>query len=124
MTQFLLDSDEELPFYYLPEQELTMLVTYREYEDHLVDQNSFEVSVAADVLESDYQFHAREDFRVRMPDVKFEVQMLLIPMLQSILCDVYDVTVFGGSDCREITDSICGPPKSDPAKPHSWNVCG
>ena len=58
------------------EQELTMLVTFREYEQQLIDQNSFEVSVAADVLETDYQFQAREDFRVRMPDVKFEVQIL------------------------------------------------
>lgn len=58
------------------EQELTMLVTFREYEDHLIDQNSFEVSVAADVLEMDYQLQAREDFRLRMPDVKFEVRML------------------------------------------------
>ena len=54
-----------------------MLVTFKEYEDHLIDQNSFEVAVAADVLETDYQMQAREDFRLRMPDVKFEVSACL-----------------------------------------------
>lgn len=55
------------------EEELTMLVQFNEYENHLIDQNSFEVSVAADVVETNYQYQGRDDFRVRMPDVKFEV---------------------------------------------------
>ena len=56
------------------EQELTMLVTFTEYELHLIDQNSFQVLVTADVKEVDYQFSARDDFRVRMPDIKFEFE--------------------------------------------------
>lgn len=50
-------------------------MTYAEYEEHVIDQKTFEVSVAADVQESDYQFQARKDFRLRMPDVKFEVRV-------------------------------------------------
>jgi transglutaminase 1 len=56
------------------EEELTMLVQFDEYEPHLVDQNSFEVSVAADVIGTNYQFQGRDDFRVRMPDIKFEFE--------------------------------------------------
>ena len=55
------------------DQELTLLVQFDEYEPHLIDQNSFEVTVAADVVETNYQYEGRDDFRVRMPDVKFEV---------------------------------------------------
>ena len=60
------------------EEELTMLVQFDEYEPHLIDQNSFEVSVAADVIGTNYQFQGRDDFRVRMPDVKFEVCLIRI----------------------------------------------
>lgn len=62
-----------------------MLVTFKEYEEHLIDQNSFDVSVAADVLETDFQFQAREDFRVRMPDVKFEVRRLRDSRCRNVL---------------------------------------
>ena len=55
------------------EHDLLTLVTYKEYEDKLVDQNTFEVAAAADIVETDYQFHTRDSFRVRMPDVKFEL---------------------------------------------------
>lgn len=54
-------------------QEMSMLVNFNEYEKHLADQNSFEVSVAADVVETNFQFQDRDDFRVRMPDIRFEV---------------------------------------------------
>lgn len=56
------------------EQELSMLITFTEYELHLIDQNSFSVLVTADVREVDYQFSARDDFRVRMPDIKFDFE--------------------------------------------------
>lgn len=49
------------------------MVPYEDYERHLIDQNSFEVTAAAEVLEFDHQYESRDDFRVRMPDVKFEV---------------------------------------------------
>ena len=50
-----------------------MEVTYNDYADHLIGQNSFEVIGAADIADFDHQFQSRDDFRVRMPDIKFEV---------------------------------------------------
>lgn len=50
-----------------------MEVTFNDYADHLIGQNSFEVIGAAEVADDGHQYQSRDDFRVRMPDIKFEV---------------------------------------------------
>lgn len=59
--------------FFLLVQEHSTEVTYNDYADHLIGQNSFEVIGAAEVMDLDHQYQSRDDFRVRMPDVKFEV---------------------------------------------------
>ncbi|XP_054154327.1 annulin-like [Oppia nitens] len=54
------------------EEELIIVVTYSEYEKHLLDQSIFNITVMANVLETDFQYYAMDDFRLRMPDIKIE----------------------------------------------------
>lgn len=56
------------------ESEIALEITYDDYAKHLVDQNSFSIAVLATVLETNFQYHAVDDFRVRLPDIKFEVR--------------------------------------------------
>lgn len=51
-----------------------MDVSYNDYADHLIGQNSFEVIGAAEVSDTNHQYQSRDDFRVRMPDIKFEFE--------------------------------------------------
>jgi annulin len=56
------------------EFEITLDVDYDDYGHLLVDQNSFAASVMAQVLETDFHYFAMDDFRVRMPDIRIEVE--------------------------------------------------
>lgn len=48
-------------------------VTYTEYSDHLIGDNTFNISVLANVKESSFNFASILDFRFRMPDIQIEV---------------------------------------------------
>ncbi|KAI1284879.1 Annulin [Halotydeus destructor] len=56
------------------ETDLKLMLTYDDYSKHLIDQNSFHIAVLATVLETQFQYHASDDFRVRMPDISFEIE--------------------------------------------------
>ena len=58
----------------LIDSEVVLDINYDDYGKHLTDQNSFLISVLATVLETQFQYHAADDFRVRMPDILFEVR--------------------------------------------------
>ncbi|XP_054723069.1 annulin-like [Uloborus diversus] len=55
------------------EQEMTMEVSYNEYEKSLVDQCTFIISAVAHVKETGFDYCAQDDFRVRMPDIGIQV---------------------------------------------------
>lgn len=67
-----------------------MDVTYNDYADHLIGQNSFEVIGAAEVADSNHQYQSRDDFRVRMPDIKFEV---ILNDISSVLLTIFDFSL-------------------------------
>lgn len=75
---------------FLAVQEYSMDVTYNDYADHLIGQNSFEVIGAAEVADSNHQYQSRDDFRVRMPDIKFEV---ILNDISSVLLTIFDFSL-------------------------------
>ncbi|KFM78740.1 Annulin, partial [Stegodyphus mimosarum] len=56
------------------EKEVTMKVSYDEYEKQIVDQAAFNMIAMAQVEETGFDYFAQDDFRVRKPDVKIEVE--------------------------------------------------
>jgi transglutaminase 1 len=50
-----------------------MDVTYNEYASALVDQASFNIACMAAVKDTQFEYFAQDDFRVRKPDIKFKV---------------------------------------------------
>ncbi|XP_059471130.1 annulin isoform X2 [Neocloeon triangulifer] len=54
-------------------EEIRMDVSYDEYSVHLVDQASFNIACMAAVKDTQYEYFAQDDFRVRKPDIKFKL---------------------------------------------------
>jgi len=52
-----------------------MDVLYAEYTGHLMDQAAFNIACLAKVHETDYEYFAQDDFRVRKPDIKIKVRL-------------------------------------------------
>ncbi|EDV59286.1 annulin isoform X1 [Drosophila erecta] len=50
-----------------------MEVIFEEYYDKLSSQAAFQISAAAKVKNTDYDYYAQDDFRVRKPDIKFQL---------------------------------------------------
>lgn len=46
-------------------------VGFEEYYKKLLDQSAFNVACMASVEDTDYEYFAQDDFRVRKPDIKF-----------------------------------------------------
>lgn len=55
-------------------QMIEMEVTFIDYYKKLLDQAAFNISCIARVHETDYDYYAQDDFRVRKPDVKIRLQ--------------------------------------------------
>lgn len=49
-------------------------VTYSDYNDYLTGDNTFNISVLANVKESTFNYISMIDFRFRMPDIKIDVR--------------------------------------------------
>lgn len=66
------DFDQNIP----PEsvEMIEMEVTFYDYYKKLMDQASFNISCIAKVHETDYDYYAEDDFRVRKPDVRIKLQ--------------------------------------------------
>lgn len=56
------------------EVEIAIPIEYEDYENHLVDQNTFSVVMVAKVLENDFHYAGIDNFRLRMPDINIEVR--------------------------------------------------
>lgn len=61
-----------------PEQEITLDVTYDDYAPKLCDQCAFNIACLAKVNQTEFEYFAQDDFRVRKPDIKFEVEGLYL----------------------------------------------
>ncbi|XP_065352069.1 annulin-like isoform X2 [Cloeon dipterum] len=55
-------------------EEIRMDVSYDEYASSLVDQASFNIACMAAVKDTQYEYFAQDDFRVRKPDIKFKIE--------------------------------------------------
>lgn len=49
-------------------------VSYNEYAGRLVDQCAFNIACLATVQDTNYEYFAQDDFRVRKPDIKIKVK--------------------------------------------------
>lgn len=54
-------------------EEIRLQVSWEEYGSRLLDQCAFNVACLANVKDSNYEYFAQDDFRVRKPDIKIEV---------------------------------------------------
>ncbi|XP_068621101.1 annulin-like isoform X2 [Battus philenor] len=52
---------------------VTLLVTFDEYFKKLVDQASFNIACLATIADKKFDYFAQDDFRVRNPDIKIEI---------------------------------------------------
>lgn len=55
------------------DEDVVLDVTYNNYFSKLCDQCDFNVACLVTVKETDFEYFAQDDFRVRKPDIKFEV---------------------------------------------------
>jgi hypothetical protein len=55
-------------------EEVKLDVSYDEYCKRLVDQCAFSISCMATVHDTNYEYYAQDDFRVRKPDIEIKVQ--------------------------------------------------
>ena len=55
-------------------QNITMPVSFAEYSPELSDQCDFNIACLANVKETDFEFFAQDDFRVRKPDITIKVK--------------------------------------------------
>lgn len=53
---------------------ITLDVTFLEYYKKLLDQAAFNISCMASVKDTDFEYFAQDDFRVRKPDIKITLQ--------------------------------------------------
>ena len=54
-------------------EEIRMDVSYEEYSKRLVDQCAFNIACMATVQDTNFEYFAQDDFRVRKPDIKIKV---------------------------------------------------
>ena len=57
---------------YSAAEEMVMYVTFKEYAPHLADQCAFNIACLANVVETDFEYFAQDDFRVRKPDIRIQ----------------------------------------------------
>lgn len=54
-------------------EEIRMDVSWEEYSPRLLDQCTFNISCLATVKDTNFEYFAQDDFRVRKPDIKITV---------------------------------------------------
>lgn len=70
------------------DHEVKLSVTYEDYYKRLIDQCSFNISCLATVKDTKFEYYAQDDFRVRKPDVKIQLQGLA-KQGKEITADIY-----------------------------------
>lgn len=63
-----------------------MNVTYEEYKTHLVDQSSFSITCFANIANTNYEYFATDDFRIKKPDIEFKVLYSILSEVTLFLC--------------------------------------
>lgn len=58
------------------EEEVRLDCAWEEYGPRLLDQSAFNISCLATVKDTNYEYFAQDDFRVRKPDIKIIVRIL------------------------------------------------
>ncbi|XP_022249456.1 annulin-like [Limulus polyphemus] len=53
---------------------MKMSVSYDEYDKALVEQCAFNIAAMATVVETNFDYYAQDDFRVRKPDILIETE--------------------------------------------------
>lgn len=48
-------------------------LTYHDYGKDIKSQNVFNLSCLANVVDTEYEYFGQDDFRIRKPDIEFEV---------------------------------------------------
>jgi len=56
-------------------------LTYFDYGNDVKSQNVFNISCLASVVDTDYEYFGQDDFRVRKPDIEFEVSVVTLIVL-------------------------------------------
>ncbi|KPJ06440.1 Annulin [Papilio machaon] len=66
---------KEFEFNLSPEAKevVTLMVTFDDYFKKLVDQASFNIACLATIVDKQFDYFAQDDFRVRNPDIKIEI---------------------------------------------------
>ncbi|XP_046385500.1 annulin-like isoform X2 [Ischnura elegans] len=59
-------------------EEIRLDVSYEDYYSHLVDQCAFNIACMATVAETNFEYFAQDDFRVRKPDIKIKTEGELV----------------------------------------------
>lgn len=54
-------------------EEVRLDVSWEEYAPRLLDQCAFNISCLATVKDTDFEYFAQDDFRIRKPDIKIRV---------------------------------------------------
>ena len=54
--------------------EVRLEVSWEEYGPRLLDQAAFNISCLATVKDTNFEYFAQDDFRVRKPDIKIQVK--------------------------------------------------
>ena len=67
-------SDTEVTIKQRSMEEVTLNVSWDEYSPRLLDQCAFNISCLATVHETNFEYYAQDDFRVRKPDIKIKVK--------------------------------------------------
>ncbi|XP_077297889.1 annulin-like [Arctopsyche grandis] len=57
----------------MSKEEIMMEVSFDEYYGRLVDQCAFNIACLATVVDTDFEYFAQDDFRVRKPDIKIAI---------------------------------------------------
>jgi len=56
-------------------------LTYFDYGKDVKSQNVFNISCLASVVDTDYEYFGQDDFRVRKPDIEFEVSVVTLTLI-------------------------------------------
>lgn len=66
-------------------EEIRMDVSWEEYGPRLLDQCAFNIACLATVKDTNFEYFAQDDFRVRKPDIKITVIIRLYIVLSKLL---------------------------------------
>ena len=64
--------------FFSTEKDFVLEVSFDEYYKKLVDQCAMNIACLASVKQTEFEYFAQDDFRVRKPDIVIKVKLFLI----------------------------------------------